>query len=204
VLTGPAADLVQGCCSYGAHFTSNKDRKRIERLAKKLTADEWQFKKQSDKRGGPIKVNSEGDTVSRLVDGACIFLNRPGFHTGAGCALHVAAMNRNERPLDWKPEVCWQLPLRRIDEPDQYGHVTSTVREWKRRDWGEGGAEFHWWCTDTPDAFVGSSPVYVSLKDELVELCGEVPYSMFVDQVRAKNGTLLPHPALKVGRSQPK
>ena len=110
VLDGPAADLVQGCCSYGAHFSSGKDRKRIERLAKKLTLDEWQFKKQSDRRGGPIKVNSEGDTVSRLVDGACIFLNRPGFHTGAGCALHVAALNRDERPLDWKPEVCWQLP----------------------------------------------------------------------------------------------
>src|SRR5439155_10147279 len=39
VLTGPAADLVQGCCSYGAHFTSGKDRRRVERLAKKLTAD---------------------------------------------------------------------------------------------------------------------------------------------------------------------
>ena len=120
MLTGPAADLVQGCCSYGAHFTSGKDRRRVERLAKKLTADEWQFKKQSDRRGGPIKVNADGDVVSRLVDGACIFLNRPGFHTGPGCALHVAALNRDERPLDWKPEVCWQLPLRRR-RPTRHG-----------------------------------------------------------------------------------
>jgi len=204
VLTGPAADLNQGCCSYGAHFTSGKDRKRIERLAKKLTADEWQFKKQSERRGGPIKTNADGDTVTRLVDGACIFLNRKEFPTGSGCALHVAALNRGERPLDWKPEVCWQLPLRRIDETDQYGHVTSTVREWKRRDWGEGGDDFHWWCTDSPTAFVGTSPVYESLRDELVELCGEVAYDLFVEHVKARNTTWLPHPALKVGRTTPK
>lgn len=204
VLTGPAEDLVQGCCSYGAHFSSGKERKRVERLAKELTADEWQFKKESDKRGGPIKVNAEGDVVSRLVKGACIFLNRPGFKTGPGCALHTAALNRGERPLDWKPEVCWQLPLRRIDETDSYGHVTSTVREWKRRDWGEGGDEFHWWCTESDDAFVATEPVYETLRDELVELCGEIPYKLFVDHLQSRAVTWLPHPALKVGRSRPK
>jgi hypothetical protein len=204
VLTGPAADLNHGCCSYGAHFTEAKDRKRIERLSKKLTADEWQFKKQSERRGGPIKVNNEGDTVTRLVEGACIFLNRKEFTTGPGCALHLAALNRGERPLDWKPEVCWQLPLRRIDETDQYGHVTSTVREWKRRDWGEGGDEFHWWCTDSPTAFVGATPVYESLRDELVELCGEVAYDLFVAHMAARNTTWLPHPALKVRPTTPK
>jgi hypothetical protein len=116
----------------------------------------------------------------------------------------VAALNRNERPLDWKPEVCWQLPLRRIDETDIYGHVTSTVREWKRRDWGEGGEEFAWWCTENSDAFVGAVPVYESLRDELIELCGQVAFDMFVDHVKSQNTTWLPHPALKVRGSRPK
>ena len=65
VLTGPAPELHQGCCSYGAHFTDDADRRRVERKAKKLTADEWQFKKKAEARGGPIKVNAEGDPVSR-------------------------------------------------------------------------------------------------------------------------------------------
>ena len=47
------------------------------------------------------------------------------------------------------------------------------LREWKRRDWGEGGAEFHWWCTEDPEAFVGHRPVYEELRDEIVELVGE-------------------------------
>ena len=35
------------------------------------------------------------------------------------------------------------------------------------RDWGDGGEQFGWWCTDDPDAFVGSQPLSVSAKDEI-------------------------------------
>ena len=203
VLTGPAVELEQGCCSYGAHFTGGADRRRTEKKAKKLTAAQWQFKKKAEARGGPIKANKDGEYVSRLVDGACIFLNRPDFPGGAGCALHRAALENDERPLDWKPDVCWQLPLRLVDETDTYGHVTSTVREWKRRDWGEGGEEFHWWCTEEHHAFVGTTPVYDALREELIELVGERPYALFIEQVTRRNGTRLPHPALKTRRDRP-
>src|ERR1700760_1427324 len=36
VLTGPAEELVQGCCSYGAHFSDDEDRKRTEAHAERL------------------------------------------------------------------------------------------------------------------------------------------------------------------------
>ena len=49
--------------------------------------------------------------------------------------------------------MCWQLPLRLEEQTDEDGHVTSTLREWTRRDWGAGGYEFHWWGPDDPDAF---------------------------------------------------
>ena len=60
-------------------------------------------------------------TNTRVVDGACIFLNRPGFAGGAGCALHLAAVDADESPLDWKPSVCWQLPIRVDWEPADDG-----------------------------------------------------------------------------------
>ncbi len=72
------------------------------------TPQQWQFHRRA-KRGGFLDTE-DGATVTRLVDGACIFLNRPGFAGGPGCALHVAALDAGERPLDWKPDVCWQLP----------------------------------------------------------------------------------------------
>src|SRR5213078_2710542 len=129
---------------------------------------------------GVVKRNQKGEALSRLVQDACIFLNRPGFPGGAGCALHRAALERGERPLDLKPEVCWQLPLRREDEEDDKGHVTSTITEWHRDHWGAGGEEFHWWCTEAPEAFVGREPVYVTLREELVELVSAPIYALLV------------------------
>ena len=42
VLTGPAPELVQGCCSYGAHLVDKKDARRVEKAAATLTPEEWQ------------------------------------------------------------------------------------------------------------------------------------------------------------------
>jgi hypothetical protein len=149
----------------------------------RLRPDQMQFHAKA-KRGGFLRPGEPGDdgspvTVTRLVDDACIFLNRPGFAGGSGCALHIAALEAGERPLDWKPNVCWQVPLRLEHATDENGHMTSRLREWKRRDWGEGGAEFHWWCTESPEAFVGTEPVYKASRDEIVELVGQAVYSPF-------------------------
>lgn len=203
VLTEDATDLVQGCCSYGAHFNDDTDRERVERAAELLDDSEWQYASEARRRGGPTKTLANGESMTRVADGACIFLNRPGFATGPGCAFHFAAERRGVSFLEYKPEVCWQLPLRRIDAEDENGHVTSTVREWKRRDWGSGGAEFHWWCTETPEAFIGGQAVYENLRDEIVALTSETAYDLVVahiEQRRAARGTdraFLPHPATK-------
>ncbi|MEZ5168875.1 MAG: hypothetical protein R2695_21210 [Acidimicrobiales bacterium] len=110
---------------------------------------------------------------------------------------------REERPIDWKPQVCWQLPLRFDEWTDDNGEVTYLLREWKRHDWGEGGAEFAWWCTDDPLAFRGDRPVWRSLRDEIVELVGDEPYALLVDYLTARfdrgdGGTVfLPHPQVR-------
>src|SRR5262245_65704153 len=54
VLTEPAPEMEQGCCSYGAHFTDKDDRRHIRELSEELTADEWQYKKTAKKLGGPL------------------------------------------------------------------------------------------------------------------------------------------------------
>ena len=100
--------------------------------------------------------------------------------------------------MDWKPDVCWQLPLRLEEQVDDNDHVTKVLREWKRRDWGEGGVDFHWWCTDAPDAFVGRRPVYEEMADEIIEMVGEVAFKAFLQEVsRRLPEHFLPHPALK-------
>jgi len=179
VLTGPTPELVQGCCSYGAHFVDDEDVERVEVAAATLTDSQWQFRKEGVRRG-TIKTERDGSRITRQVKDACIFLNRPEFPGGAGCALHRAALERGERPLDLKPDVCWQLPLRRDEEEHEDGRVTTTIRQWDRRHWGEGGFEFHWWCTEAPEAFTGKVPVYESLRDELVEMSNKKIYALLV------------------------
>jgi hypothetical protein len=201
VLTGPAPELVQGCCSYGAHFVDRADARRVRRIAATLSAEEWQLRERGLKKG-VVKKNEHGELVTRLVDDACVFLNRPGFAAGAGCALHQAALARGQDPMELKPDVCWQLPLRREDEVADDGHVTSTLRQWDRRHWGEGGLEFHWWCTEAPDAFVGGRPVYQQMAAELTAMVGEPTYRRLEAYLTDRSARLagrvpLPHPALR-------
>lgn len=196
VLTGPAPELAQGCCSYGAHLTGPEDVARVEAAAAELTPAQWQHRARG-RRG--ITRRDGGATVTRQVDGACIFLNRPGWPGGPGCALHRAALEAGRPPLETKPDVCWQLPLRREDVVGDDGRVTSTVRQWDRRHWGEGGEEFHWWCTEAPEAFVGARPVYREMADELVAIAGAPVVGLLVEYLegRVAGSTPLPHPTVR-------
>jgi hypothetical protein len=198
VLTGPAPEMAQGCCSYGAHFTGDEDLDRVKAAAQTLTPEQWQFAAKG-RRGGVSRPGAGGVAVTRLVDGACIFLNRPGFPGGPGCALHRAALERGTRPMDLKPDVCWQLPLRREDTSNPDGSVTSVVGQWDRQHWGAGGAEFAWWCTEAPEAFRGGAAVWRHMRDELTELVGPEVFALLAPylEAREKGGPLLPHPAVR-------
>jgi len=174
VLTGPSPELVQGCCSYGAHFTGKKDARTVERAAADLTPDLWQFHKQGQK--GVVKKLADGDLGTRLVDGACIFLNRPGFAGGAGCALHLAAIDAGDSPIDYKPSVCWQLPVKVDWEDGEDGTEVATLRGWTRADWGPEGETMAWCCTEGTRAYVGDRPVIESLAEELEAITGPEVY----------------------------
>ena len=191
-----------GCCTLGAHFTDGADLDRVSAVVAELGEDEWQYHDVGTATGRrrDWTEKEDGARKTRVVDGACIFLNRPGFEGGTGCALHIAALEAGERPLDWKPNVCWQVPIRLEHSTDDNGHVTSRLREWKRRDWGDGGAEFHWWCTEAPEAFSAAEPVYKTSRDEIVELVSQPIYDLMVEQLERPNWVPLPHPTVRTRR----
>jgi hypothetical protein len=203
VLTAAAPELVQGCCSYGAHFSDKADRRRTEKLAEELPDELWQYANVGRRKGVAVRIGKhegEPDWRTRLVDGACIFLNRPGWKSGPGCALHQWGMQTGTHHSELKPEVCWQLPLRRLDEVQADGSVISKLTEFGREGWGEGGEEFHWWCTEAPEAFVGRDPVYRAMRDELIELVGKRVYARVADYIDARTAqpvTFLPHPTVR-------
>ena len=64
--------------------------------------EQWQYSQKGSTLKGKERSlrfarTGEGRNIAtRIVTGACIFLNRPGFPGGPGCALHRAALERGE------------------------------------------------------------------------------------------------------------
>jgi hypothetical protein len=164
-----AADLALGCCSLGAELDGLDEARNLAALAATLGPTVWQH--HGAAATGGIFSDAEA-TATRVVDGACVFLNRPGFAGGAGCALHLAAVSAGESPIDWKPSVCWQLPVHVDWELDGDVEI-ATVRGWERRDWGDDGDTMAWCCTEGTEAYVGDRPVIDSLAEELGAIVGD-------------------------------
>jgi hypothetical protein len=171
----PAEHLGQGCCSLGAELDGLDEARTIAASAATLGPELFQH--HDIAREGGVFADASG-TATRVVDGACIFLNRPGFAGGAGCALHLAALAAAESPIDWKPSVCWQLPIKVEWDPGPDGTDTevATVRGWTRDDWGAEGATMAWCCTEGERAYVGDRPVIESLAEELAAIVGPTVY----------------------------
>ena len=164
-----AAELGRGCCSLGAELDGIDEAMMVSALAD--TIDAGIFEHHDDARAGGI-FSDASRTNTRVVDGACIFLNRPDFDGGAGCALHLAALAADESPLEWKPSVCWQLPVKVEWELRADDVEVATVRRWSRADWGPDGETMAWCCTEGEEAYVGDRPVIESLSDELEAIVG--------------------------------
>lgn len=188
-----------GCCSLGAHFTDSADEKRVRKAAKRLRDDEWQYHKKG--RKSFIELDEDGARKTRVVDGACVFLNRAGFAGGMGCALHSMAVKEGVHFIELKPEVCWQVPIRRayreVKRPDETTYTEISISEFDRRGWGPGGHDLHWWCTSAVEAHVGTEPVWVSSETELRELMGDAAYEVLAKMCTDREGGIpvARHPA---------
>ena len=168
-----AAHLQHGCCSLGAELDGLDEARTVAALAATLSPERFEYHALAASGG---VFSDDTYTNTRVVDGACIFLNRPGFPEGAGCALHLAALADDESPIDWKPSVCWQLPIKVDWEMRADDVEVATVRGWTRGDWGSDGDAMAWVCTEEPDAYVGDRPVIDTLAEELVAITGDAVY----------------------------
>ncbi|MFE7800601.1 hypothetical protein [Nocardia sp. NPDC057440] len=199
-----------GCCSHGAFMSGKEDRKRLEASVKLLTPEDWQLMDKAKNVDGKVtkrgylevdELEDEPALRTRRFDGACIFLNRPDFEGGVGCALHSMALRKGIEPLEVKPDVCWQLPIRRtmewVDRSDGVQILRTTITEYDRRGWGSGGLDLGWYCTSSPDAHVAARPVWQSLAAELKELLGEPAYEALARHCKRREGLglIAIHPA---------
>ncbi len=175
-------------------------------VGRQAHAGSWQRYKVGHKKGWIDE--EDGAEKTRVVKGACIFHNDEDFEGGYGCALHHLATAEGVSFIETKPEVCWQLPLRRSYDRRKYEDGTEqlvvVLGEYQRRDWGAGGHDFPWYCTANTEAHIGTEPVFVSNRDEIVALIGQPAYDELARLCRARELLLqqkrfdlglTPHPA---------
>ncbi|HAX04776.1 MAG TPA: hypothetical protein DCX77_03790 [Acidimicrobiaceae bacterium] len=195
----PAPEKELGCCTHGAYISDDQDLKHVREQADRLTSELWQYKEHAEAVGGGLWQDDEGWWRTRVVEGACIFQNRPEHPNGAGCAFHHLALSTGDNPMEVKPEICWQAPIRREDHETVTGHIYTMVREWERRDWGGEETDIWWWCTSDSQAHVGATPVYQQMEAELAAICGPTVYGWLRSELerRKSASSLLPHPTVR-------
>ena len=201
-----------GCCTLGAHFADTADEERVAGFVDRLTPELWQLMPRGEvARDDWVEVDDEGarKTLTVEVDGqqACIFHNRIDFapssgQAGAGCALHSLALQVGVDPLETKPDVCWQLPLRRtfrdVERADGTAYTEVSIGEYDRRGWGPGGHDLDWYCSGNTEAHTAPKPVYLTHAPELTALMGAAAYDELVRHCEAherSRSALALHPA---------
>ena len=158
-----------GCCTLGAHFADKDDEKRVAAYVDQLDAELWQFQPEGRKveEADWIETDDDGERKTRTVevDGqqACVFHNRADFATrrrAARCTRWRCEQGKN--PLETKPDVCWQLPIRRtfrnVERQDGTSYTEVSIGEYDRRGWGPGGHDLDWYCSGNTEAHVAVEP----------------------------------------------
>ena len=208
-----------GCCNHGAFMCDEEDREQLLDAVRRMPARYWQLRPTGvDTHLEPEELepwlewdelDDEPALRTKVVDGACIFANRPGWPTGVGCALHQWAVAAGEDLTVVKPEVCWQLPLRRLEAWEERADgeeiLRTTITEYERRGWGNGGEDFDWYCTTAPACHKNAQPLWQSCEAELRALMGDECFEVLAGHLRERAtlfdaqglppAALNPHPA---------
>jgi hypothetical protein len=84
-----------------------------------------------------------------------------------------------------------------VTRADDTKILVSTVTEFDRRGWGEGGHDLYWYCTSAPEAHVGGEPLYLSYGPEIAALIGQAAYTELsrLCARRLAQGLVAEHPA---------
>lgn len=209
-----------GCCVHGAYLTDEQDRDQLYDAVAEMPAKYWQNRPADTdaylSAGDPAILepwlewdelddeNGEPEPALKTITtgGACIFANRRGWGTGAGCSLHQWAVAEDRELTVAKPEVCWQVPFHRNEayeeRTDGVEILRTTIGEYDRRTWGNGGEDFDWYCTGDAGCHTSARPVWQAQRTELIALMGETSYEVLASHCRRRAGAGLhgaPHPA---------
>ena len=199
-----------GCCTLGAHFADKDDEKRVATYVDQLDADAVAVAAgpQEDPTQGLDRDRRRGRAQDPVVEvdgqSACIFHNRTDFHARRRLRpARAGASQQGRNPLETKPDVCWQLPIRRtfrtVERQDDTSYTEVIDRRVRPPRLGPGRPRPRLvLLRQHRGARRASSRVYVTNAAELTELMGEAAYDELVRHCEAhlrSRSALALHPA---------
>jgi len=99
------------------------------------------------------------------------------------------------------PMVCHQLPLKfDEDDPDDDDVVLIGIDAWDASRWNDDDPTadhenwMRWWCVDVPEAYSGSSALYVTMEDTLRGEMGDAAYEQMVSLIEEQKPAVAPMP----------
>ena len=156
-----------GCCTLGAHFSDADDEQRVAAYVAQLTPEQWQFHPQRPVRGRRLGRGRRGRRAQDDRRGARrpvgVRLPQPRRTSRPAPAARCTAWpwQQGRNPLETKPDVCWQLPIRRtfrtVERQDGTSYTEVSIGEYDRRGWGPGGHDLDWYCSGNTEAHVRRS-----------------------------------------------
>ena len=148
-----------GCCSHGAFFSDSADEKRVTQFAAQADPPRLAvLRRRPHKKGGKLRF-TEGqrrrgrDRRKHPRRRRRLHLPQPRRTSpAAGCALHALALRTGLQPAARPSPRCagsCRCGASRSGSTARTGRgsCVSTVAEFDRRGWGEGGHDLHWYCT---------------------------------------------------------
>lgn len=168
-----------GCCANGAYL-EKEDIELLKKRVPELTAEVWENKREkyidTVRTRNKLGITTKKDKKTSIVDpknsvSGCVFANSADFAGGAGCALHISALSRGESPFDWKPSICWQMPLL-VDYSEETDLHILRMFHWSQE-------EYPWFCSQDEISWVAEKPLYQTMNEELKRLCDSYDKTIF-------------------------
>lgn len=199
------------CCYIGAHINSREEMARLDAIVAQLTEDDLGPKglayirrhgwrkvfDDSVKEDDPDYVNVK----TKVRDGGCVMAKRTGDgDEKTGCAF-VHYGNRTNQPdhISVMPDTCWRVPLMLSWEREPFtGREVRVIHPVDGDVWGDEDipedrhAWMHWWCTDTPDAYVGNTLVYRTMELELRRMMGDQSFELMAKYLDGRKPESVP------------
>jgi len=208
----PDADY--GCCERGVTFIDEDDFAHVAEMVGQLTAEDCDNIDHIRDKGWFLSSRSGKPYKTRKLGSLCIFGNRTGGAAGkSGCAFHHLAARQGKHHTETKPFICWSVPLNfSSEDPEEPGGLETTIVSAFTADaWGgtdddeeaDGRGHMGWWCIDTPDAYRGARPVYLSMEHELRKGMGDAAYERMAELLDGIERPRFPMPGQLVNRRLP-